>query len=223
MKGNKLARMNIDRRMLDHPEHFDDEIREFKASDRYVPTALEQLLFELANHRCTVCRAPWLEVHHIDELSEGGLTAYENLIVLCPNCHTRVHRENVPSKTELRHYKLKQEIAYELPVLSRLTSDERNLLAKAANLSFEKQVVFSESHCREVEAETQGEAVAIYRHEVGLYQLQVSGIVSIEQGFTCTMSDGKKVSVQLFVRFTGKGIKWLSYLHETNRVPALNL
>ena len=81
----------LDRNSYDHPEHFDDDIRTYRTSERYVPTPLEHHLFELASHRCTICHAPWLEIHHIDELSEDGKTEYDNLIVLCPNCHTRVH------------------------------------------------------------------------------------------------------------------------------------
>lgn len=83
-----MTRPLIDRQSLDHPEHFDDEIREYKSNARYKPTALEQLLFEMAGHRCTICDAPWLEINHITELAEGGKTEYDNLIVLCPNCHT---------------------------------------------------------------------------------------------------------------------------------------
>jgi 5-methylcytosine-specific restriction endonuclease McrA len=34
---------------------------------------------------------PYLHVHHIQELSEGGEDAPENVACLCPNCHYRVH------------------------------------------------------------------------------------------------------------------------------------
>ena len=71
----------LDRSAYDHPEHFDDEVRAFRTSERYVPTPLEALLFELAGHRCTICAAPWLEIHHIDELGDGGKTEYQNLVV----------------------------------------------------------------------------------------------------------------------------------------------
>jgi hypothetical protein len=33
---------------------------------------------------------PYLEVHHIDELSKGGSDSPINVIALCPNCHARV-------------------------------------------------------------------------------------------------------------------------------------
>ncbi len=34
---------------------------------------------------------PYLEVHHIIPLSQGGLDILENVISLCPNCHREIH------------------------------------------------------------------------------------------------------------------------------------
>ncbi len=34
---------------------------------------------------------PYLEVHHIKTLAEGGDDTLENVIVLCPNCHRQAH------------------------------------------------------------------------------------------------------------------------------------
>ncbi|HDY7447493.1 TPA: HNH endonuclease [Vibrio vulnificus] len=34
---------------------------------------------------------PYLEVHHIIPLSQGGLDSLENVISLCPNCHRKIH------------------------------------------------------------------------------------------------------------------------------------
>jgi hypothetical protein len=36
-------------------------------------------------------RQPYLEVHHVLPLSEGGPDTVDNAIALCPNCHRRVH------------------------------------------------------------------------------------------------------------------------------------
>lgn len=201
------------------PEHFDDEIRAYRSSKRYVPTPLENLLFELSGHRCTLCHAPWLEIHHIEELSDGGKTEYENLIVLCPNCHTRVHTDSVPSKEELRHYKTKQEIAYELPVLSRLTTDEILFIQEIAKRSPQEQLVYSKSVNRDVKASTQDEAIETMKREVGHFHLQEFGMVAVELENVITRADGESVLVALRIRITGKGIKWIRYLNETNRVP----
>ena len=199
------------------PEHFDDEIRAYRSSTRYIPTPLENLLFELAGHRCTLCHAPWLEIHHIEELSDGGKTEYENLIVLCPNCHTRVHADGIPSKEELRHYKIKQEISHELPVLSRLTTDERAFVQEIAKKSPQDQMVFSKRIHRDIEANTQDEAIEIMKREIGYFHLQESGMVAIDLENVVTR--GKAVLVALRIRITGKGTKWLRYLNKTNRVP----
>lgn len=152
----------VDRTNYDHPEHFDDTIREYRTSKRYIPTPLESLLFELAGHRCTICHAPWLEIHHIKELEHGGETVFENLIVLCPNCHTRVHAQGIPSPEELRHYKLKQEIAYELPIINRLTDDEKALIREVASLPPEKQIIFSKLDQEDIPAKDQAEAIEVF-------------------------------------------------------------
>jgi predicted HNH restriction endonuclease len=34
---------------------------------------------------------PYLQVHHVHELSDGGPDTPETVIALCPNCHYRVH------------------------------------------------------------------------------------------------------------------------------------
>ncbi|MDS0284030.1 HNH endonuclease [Haloarcula onubensis] len=35
--------------------------------------------------------SPYLEVHHLDELAEGGADAPDNVVALCPNCHCQIH------------------------------------------------------------------------------------------------------------------------------------
>ncbi|CEG33231.1 HNH endonuclease [Peribacillus castrilensis] len=55
----------------------------------------------LANGKCQLCEqdapfkdsfgVPYLECHHIEWLSEGGLDIIENCVALCPNCHRKMH------------------------------------------------------------------------------------------------------------------------------------
>jgi hypothetical protein len=65
------------------------------------PDVVAQKLYE-ANGRCQRCHqlapfirnidnTPYLEVHHIDRLADGGDDTLENTIALCPNCHRRYH------------------------------------------------------------------------------------------------------------------------------------
>ena len=54
-----------------------------------------------ANGRCDLCQlpapflrldgTPYLEVHHITTLAEGGEDSIRNTVALCPNCHRKVH------------------------------------------------------------------------------------------------------------------------------------
>lgn len=55
-----------------------------------------------ANGYCEQCKSaapflrakdgtPYLEVHHIVQLSQGGEDSVRNAIALCPNCHRKVH------------------------------------------------------------------------------------------------------------------------------------
>jgi len=56
---------------------------------------------EQANGRCELCRSeapfedsmgyPFLEIHHIIPLAEGGPDTPANVVALCPNCHRRCH------------------------------------------------------------------------------------------------------------------------------------
>ncbi|HGS4683979.1 TPA: HNH endonuclease [Vibrio parahaemolyticus] len=56
----------------------------------------------IANGVCERCKmkapffrakdgTPYLEVHHIERLSEGGVDILENTVALCPNCHRELH------------------------------------------------------------------------------------------------------------------------------------
>ena len=65
------------------------------------PDVVAERLY-LAKGKCGGCKkpapfkrildgAPYLEVHHIQPLSENGDDTVENTIALCPNCHAEVH------------------------------------------------------------------------------------------------------------------------------------
>lgn len=59
-----------------------------------------------ANGQCQLCKQPapfldqngepYLECHHIEWLSKGGMDSADNCVALCPNCHTRMHILNCP-------------------------------------------------------------------------------------------------------------------------------
>lgn len=35
---------------------------------------------------------PYLELHQLTSMSDGGLPVPENTVLLCPNCHTKIHQ-----------------------------------------------------------------------------------------------------------------------------------
>ena len=63
---------------------------------------VKEKVHERANGKCEFCNqvapfnkvsdgTPFLEVHHILSLSDGGKDTIENAIALCPNCHRGAH------------------------------------------------------------------------------------------------------------------------------------
>jgi len=51
---------------------------------------------------------PYLEVHHIKELSQGGTDSILNVAAICPNCHARVtHGDDASMYNQSIFYKIK--------------------------------------------------------------------------------------------------------------------
>lgn len=58
-----------------------------------IPRALDRAVRVEAGHRCAIptCRATsGLQIHHIEKWSKVHEHSFENLILLCANCHARV-------------------------------------------------------------------------------------------------------------------------------------
>jgi 5-methylcytosine-specific restriction endonuclease McrA len=54
---------------------------------------LRQRIFKRDGYKCRVCGdGEGLTVHHITPRSEGGTDDPENLITLCDECHSRIHK-----------------------------------------------------------------------------------------------------------------------------------
>lgn len=68
-------------------------------------------VLEIAGGTCEVCKAPapfrgpdgdpYLEIHHVRPLSEGGPDTTDNVVAGCPNCHRRLH--HAVDRNVLRH------------------------------------------------------------------------------------------------------------------------
>ena len=72
-----------------------------------VPAELKRRLLQEAGFRCAVptCRTiDPLDIEHIDGWAKVKEHKFENMIVLCANCHARVTRGKIP-KSAIRNYK----------------------------------------------------------------------------------------------------------------------
>jgi hypothetical protein len=75
---------------------------------KHLPVDLRQLCLHEAGYKCgnPVCRMViTLDVHHLDPISEDGGHTPENLLALCPNCHTLHHAGHIP-RDSLRAWKM---------------------------------------------------------------------------------------------------------------------
>lgn len=63
----------------------------------HLPRPVERELLVEAGHRCAIptCRRTPVEIAHIVARAKGGPDTVDNLIVLCPNCHTRYDRGEI--------------------------------------------------------------------------------------------------------------------------------
>jgi hypothetical protein len=95
-----------------------------------LPMALQRQVKVEAGHRCAIptCRSHPIELAHIDPRKpDGSNDVFENLIALCPNCHTRYDRGEI-DRPAMRQYKAN------LSVLNHRYGDlERRVLQAAAN------------------------------------------------------------------------------------------
>ena len=62
-----------------------------------IPADLKRKVLVEAGHRCAIptCRHIEVEVHHIIPWAERKEHKYENLIALCPNCHSLADRKKI--------------------------------------------------------------------------------------------------------------------------------
>lgn len=77
-------------------------------SDRVpLPADLKRQVLIEAGHRCAIptCKNPTTEIAHIKPYSEVLGHTFDNLIALCPNCHTRYDRVKDIDRKSMLNYK----------------------------------------------------------------------------------------------------------------------
>lgn len=72
-----------------------------------VPAEVRRAVLVEAGHRCAIptCRATTTEIAHIVAWSESADNSFENLIALCPNCHTRFDQKREIDRQSMKMYK----------------------------------------------------------------------------------------------------------------------
>lgn len=69
------------------------------AKRKPTPVDVKVLVLHEAGYRCAnpACRTILtIEIHHLDHVSDGGSNTPENLLALCPNCHSLHHAGTIP-------------------------------------------------------------------------------------------------------------------------------
>ena len=77
------------------------------ATRKALSTDTRTLVLHECGYRCAnpACRMVLtIEIHHLDQVSEGGSNELSNLLPLCPNCHT-LHHNGVIPLSSLRAWK----------------------------------------------------------------------------------------------------------------------
>src|SRR6266567_2983044 len=67
-----------------------------------------RLVLHEAGYRCAnpACRTILtIDIHHMEYVAEGGSNEPENLLPLCPNCHSLHHRKDIPRES-IRAWKM---------------------------------------------------------------------------------------------------------------------
>jgi hypothetical protein len=72
-----------------------------------VPAQVKRSVLVEAGHRCAIpsCRATTTEIAHIVPWAETRDNSFENLIALCPNCHTRYDQKREIDRPSMKMYK----------------------------------------------------------------------------------------------------------------------
>src|SRR5262245_27086088 len=75
------------------------------ASRPAVPAEVKRAVLIEAGHRCAIptCRFPTTEIAHIVPWEKVRKHEFENLIALCPNCHTRHHKGEIDRQSLIQY------------------------------------------------------------------------------------------------------------------------
>lgn len=72
-----------------------------------------------------------------------------------------------------------------------------------------------------IEVTDHDEANSIARKKIGLINLEAEGILVSNYGLTATDVDRISVDTRINLKLTSKGVKWISYLKNTDKLELL--
>ena len=96
---------------VDQPKQREQTIIQYARSPQIRARVLER-----AGDTCELCSnkapfvkedgTPFLQIHHVTQLSQGGADTLENTVALCPNCHRHLHygKDREEKEQKLRKY-----------------------------------------------------------------------------------------------------------------------
>lgn len=101
-----------------------------------IPVEIKRKILVEAGHRCAIptCRFPTIEIAHIEPWAKVQEHTYDNLIALCPNCHTRADKGEIDRKSLKIYKKVLQRLTdryekFELNVLNELRNGKQVIMA----------------------------------------------------------------------------------------------
>ena len=73
----------------------------------HIPAEIKRAVLVEAGHRCAIptCRSTTTEIAHIVPWAKTNDNSFENLIALCPNCHTRFDQKKEIDELSIKMYK----------------------------------------------------------------------------------------------------------------------
>lgn len=90
---------------FDEPNNLNNDIIITKIWERVDIVELEKKVKDRADGRCELCGhdapfidkngEPYLEIHYLEPIKQGGERALDNIVALCPNCHSRLECLNL--------------------------------------------------------------------------------------------------------------------------------
>jgi hypothetical protein len=78
----------------------------------HLPAGIKRAVLVEAGHRCAIptCRATTTEIAHIVQHADTQDDSFDNLIALCPNCHTRYDQKKEIDRPSIKMYKYNLDI-----------------------------------------------------------------------------------------------------------------